>query len=321
MSVPGTIDAICISEAKGERKKQVQSASLVENHGIKGDAHVGEWHRQVSLLDAGDIDDMKAKGLPELKHGDFAENIVLSGVDLSVLGLGSRLKVGNDAELIFTQIGKVCHAHCAIYHQTGDCIMPRLGIFARVSKGGEIKVGDEIVVTHAVPRTSFQCVVLTISDRCSRGEATDTAGPAVAALLRSSISAHIYAEEIIPDELEEIKSRLSHYCDGHSIDLVCAVGGTGFSPRDVTPEAISALIERPTPGFDEVMRYKSLNKTPHAMLSRAKSGIRKSTLLISLPGSERASVENLEAILPALEHGLLKLRGDKSDCGRPPEAP
>jgi molybdopterin adenylyltransferase len=321
MSAIGTVDAICISAAKGERKKQVQSATLVENHGIKEDAHAGEWHRQVSLLDAGDISDMKEKGLPELKHGDFAENLVLSNVDFSVLGLGSKLKIGKDAEVVFTQIGKVCHAHCAIYHQTGDCIMPRLGVFARVKNGGEIKVGDEVEVTHAVPRTSFQCVVLTISDRCSRGEATDTAGPAIAKLLGESLSAHIYAEEIIPDDLEGIKSRLSHYCDGHTIDVVCAVGGTGFSPRDVTPEAISAVIERATPGFDEVMRHTSLSKTPHAMLSRAKSGICGSTLLISLPGSERASVENLEAILPALEHGLLKLRGDKSDCGRPPEAP
>ena len=97
------------------------------------------------------------------------------------------------------------------------------------------------------------------------------------------------------------------------------VGGTGFSPRDVTPEAIAAVMERPTPGLDEAMRSASLLKTPHAMLSRAISGIRNSTLLISLPGSERAAVENLEAVLPALGHGLEKLRGDPSDCGRPAE--
>ena len=96
-----------------------------------------------------------------------------------------------------------------------------------------------------------------------------------------------------------------------------AVGGTGFAPRDVTPEAVAAVIERRTPGLDEAMRRASSEKTPHAMLSRAVSGIRGSTLIVSLPGSERAATENLDAILPALGHGLAKLRGDPGDCGRP----
>ena len=110
--------------------------------------------------------------------------------------------------------------------------------------------------------------------------------------------------------------RLEHYCDGHSIDLVVTVGGTGFAPRDVTPEAVSGVAERLTPGLDEAMRLASLRKTPHAMLSRGVSAIRASTLIVSVPGSERSSTENLEAVLPALGHGLAKLRGDPSDCGR-----
>ncbi len=314
------IEAICISRAKGERKTPVEVARLVANHGIEGDAHAGPWHRQVSILEAGAVDGMRAKGLPDLKAGDFAENLVLSGIELGEIGLGSRLKIGPDAELTITQIGKTCHSRCAIYDQTGDCIMPRLGLFARVLAGGSIRPGGAVSVVARVPRETIQAVVLTISDRCSRGEAVDTAGPAVTARLRDALGAHVYATGIVPDEQVVIEERLRHYSDGHSIDLVLAVGGTGFAPRDVTPEAVAAVIERPTPGLDEAMRAASTPKTPYAMLSRARSGIRSSTLIVSLPGSERAAVENLDAILPALDHGLRKLRGDPSDCGRPEAA-
>ncbi len=316
MSETASIQAICVSEQKGERKTPVATAHLLKDHGIEGDAHAGDWHRQVSLLAASDVDSMRAKGLPDLKAGDFAENIVLSGIDLGELGVGSRLRLGSDVVVSLTQIGKVCHAHCAIYHQTGDCIMPRRGVFARVLEGGRLNAGDEVEVVEAVPRTALQCVVLTISDRCSRGAAEDTAGPAVAALLRDELGAHLYALEIIPDEQEQIEARLRHYANGHTIDLVCAVGGTGFSPRDVTPEAVSAVVDRPTPGLDEAMRQASLQVTPHAMLSRATSGICGSTLVISLPGSERGSTQNIQTLLPALGHGIKKLRGDPSDCGR-----
>jgi len=194
--------------------------------------------------------------------------------------------------------------------------MPRLGVFARVAAGGEIAEGDEVQVIQCVPRKAMQMVVLTISDRCSRGETEDTAGPGVAALLESELDCHLYRLEVIPDEQEQIAERMRHYADGHTIDLVVAVGGTGFSPRDVTPEAVRAVIERPTPGLDEAMRAASMAKTPHAMLSRSTSGIRQQTLIISTPGSERASRESVEAILPGLKHGLRKLRGDPTDCGR-----
>ncbi len=313
----GTVDAICISLRKGEKKSPAPSLRLLKNHGLEGDAHAGPWHRQVSLLAAEDVEGMRRKGLPNLKAGDFAENLIVSGINLAALGLGSRLRVGSEAEIVVTQLGKVCHARCAIYQQAGDCIMPRLGIFARVVTGGTLAAGDPVEVISAVPREIFQAVVLTISDRCSCGEATDTAGPAVAKRLTEALKARIYKALILPDEQAGIESALRHYAGGHSIDLVLAVGGTGFAPRDVTPEAVAAVIERPTPGLDEAMRRASSEKTPHAMLSRAVSGILGRTLIISLPGSERAAVENLNAVLPALGHGLAKLRGDPSDCGRP----
>ncbi|MFB3890563.1 MAG: molybdenum cofactor synthesis domain-containing protein [Phycisphaerae bacterium] len=311
----GKVESLCIGIQKGQPKSPVQTAEFRAGHGIVGDAHAGDWHRQVSVLDAADIASARQK-LPDIKPGDFAENVVLSGLDLSALGLGSRIRLGGGVILRVSQIGKVCHAPCRIGQITGDCIMPRAGLFARVEAGGSVRPGDAADVVEAVGRDRFQAVVLTISDRCSRGEARDTAGPATADLLSSALGAHIYRAEILPDEQETIAARLRHYCDGHSIDLVLTVGGTGFAPRDVTPEATRAVVHRLTPGLDEAMRAASAARTPHAMLSRGASGIRGATLIVNLPGSQRAAVENLQAILPALGHGLAKLRGDPSDCGR-----
>lgn len=137
-----TVIAVCISEKKGERKTPVESVELRENHGIAGDAHAGDWHRQVSLLASESIDKMRALGL-DVDSGDFAENITTAGIDLPSLPVGSRLRVG-PALLEVTQIGKECHTRCAIYHQAGDCVMPKEGIFARVITGGVVKPGEMI---------------------------------------------------------------------------------------------------------------------------------------------------------------------------------
>lgn len=131
--------AVNISEKKGEQKVQVPEIELRENHGIVGDAHAGDWHRQVSLLAEESIDRMRALGL-ELDHGAFAENICTRGVELVKLPVGTRFSLG-DALLEVTQIGKECHQHCAIYHQAGDCVMPREGIFAKVLRGGRVGEG------------------------------------------------------------------------------------------------------------------------------------------------------------------------------------
>ena len=135
--------AVCISENKGERKKPVAEVELRENHGIIGDGHAGDWHRQVSLLAQESIDKMRAMGL-DVNAGDFAENITTSGIDLVVLPIGSRLQVGQTL-LEVTQIGKECHTRCAIYYQAGDCVMPKEGIFVRVISGGIIRPGDEVL--------------------------------------------------------------------------------------------------------------------------------------------------------------------------------
>ena len=313
------VEALGIGANKGEPKRPVDAAEFRQDHGLVGDAHAGPWHRQVSLLAAEDVERIR-RDLPGIRPGDFAENVVVSGVDFAHLGLGSRLRLGADALLRISQIGKVCHTPCRIGQTVGDCIMPRAGLFARVAAGGRVRVGDSVEVVEAIPPGRFQAVVLTLSDRGSRGETTDTAGPAVADVLSNRFDAHIYRTEVLPDEQEAISARLKHYADGHSIDLVVTVGGTGFSPRDVAPEATRAVLERLTPGFDEAMRAASLRVTARAMLSRAVSGIRGRTLIVNLPGSERAAVDNLAVILGALKHGLAKLRGDPSDCGRAPQA-
>jgi molybdenum cofactor synthesis domain-containing protein len=315
--VAGKLEAICTSLRRGIPKTSVSSAQLRRNHGIEGDAHAGPGHRQVSLLAHEQIEAFKMSGQIELRAGAFADNLVVSAIDLGSLGLGSRVRVGTDAILTITQLGKPCHQRCAIYDKTGDCLMPRAGLFARVLAGGAVAVGDAVAIEQVVERSRFQAVVLTLSDRCAAGTAQDTAGPAVADLLRESLPAHIYTTEILPDGRAGLAERLRHYADGHGIDLVLAVGGTGPAPRDETPEAIRDVVERLTPGFDEAMRQASMVVTPLAMLSRACSGIRGSTLILSLPGSKRAAVDNLRAILPALPHGLAKLRGDPADCGHP----
>jgi MOSC domain-containing protein YiiM len=140
----GKVLAVNISEDKGTKKTNVQSCALMKDFGLKGDAHAGPWHRQVSLLANESIEKMRAKGL-NVGYGDFAENVTTEGVDLVHLPIGTKIRIGNSVILRVTQIGKECHERCAIYYQAGDCVMPKEGIFAEVLTEGEIKVGDEII--------------------------------------------------------------------------------------------------------------------------------------------------------------------------------
>ena len=139
----GKVLAVNVSLNKGERKKAVPAATLLVEHGIEGDAHAGDWHRQVSLLAMESIAKMQALGL-DVGEGDFAENITTQGVDLVSLPIGTRFALG-ETVLEVTQIGKECHTRCAIFYQAGDCVMPKEGIFARVISGGVVRPGDDIV--------------------------------------------------------------------------------------------------------------------------------------------------------------------------------
>jgi molybdenum cofactor synthesis domain-containing protein len=308
---------VCISATKGVAKHEIPSANIVKDYGMEGDSHAGDWHRQVSLLAHVDIESMRAKGL-KLAPGAFGENLVIDGVDADRLGVGSRLKVG-PVLLELTQIGKVCHTHCAIYYATGDCIMPRTGLFARVIEGGEVKAGQKVEVIHEVLREVIQAAVITVSDRCSAGSTIDTAGPAVCELLRDKLEARIAWTRTVPDEAEQIAEALKDFCD-RRVDLVITTGGTGISPRDVTPEATRKVIDREVPGLGEAMRAASATKTPNAYLSRAIAGVRRETLIVNLPGSLRGATENLLAIANVLPHAVKMLRNEtahpESDKGR-----
>ena len=141
--INGSVVAVSVSDRKGVKKTNIDSGCLIENFGLENDAHSGEWHRQVSLLAVESIKKIKDKGL-DVGPGDFAENITIEGIRLWELPIGKRLKLGGDAVAEVTQIGKECHSRCAIYHQVGDCVMPREGIFVRILSGGIIEPGDMV---------------------------------------------------------------------------------------------------------------------------------------------------------------------------------
>lgn len=159
----------------------------------------------------------------------------------------------------------------------------------------------------------FTAAVLTVSDRSAQGLRKDESGPEVAKLLEEA-GYQVVWTGVVPDEQKEIQAVLCRLADEERAALVVTTGGTGFAPRDVTPEATLAVCERLTPGIPEAMRYASLQVTPRAMLSRAQAGIRGGTLIVNLPGSPKAARENLQAVLPALAHGLEMLSGRQSDC-------
>jgi molybdopterin adenylyltransferase len=160
---------------------------------------------------------------------------------------------------------------------------------------------------------TYTCGVLTVSDKGARGEREDTAGPLLERLLaENGFRPAAYA--VVPDEVEAIGEKVCDWIDRQAIDLVVTAGGTGLSPRDVTPEAVRPLLDREIPGMAEAMRLASMQKTPHAMLSRGVAGSRGRSLIVTLPGSAKAARENLEAVLPALAHALYKLQGGEKDC-------
>jgi molybdopterin adenylyltransferase len=161
--------------------------------------------------------------------------------------------------------------------------------------------------------------ILTVSDRGSRGEYRDLSGPAIHALVTERLGAAVEQQAIVPDERAEIARALRAWADEVGLDLILTTGGTGFAPRDVTPEATRDVIEREAPGLAEAMRAASLRITPHAMLSRAVAGVRGRTLIVNLPGSPKAVRENLETILPALPHAVELLHGEKGPDRHPEE--
>ena len=314
MGKTGKVIAVCISEKKGTQKTEVSSIKLVPEWGIEGDAHAGKWHRQVSLLALEKIEAFRERGA-DVDFGAFGENIIVEGFDLRNLPVGTRFRIG-DALLELTQIGKECHTHCAIYHQVGDCIMPREGVFTIVLEGGTVKAGDSIEMIEAAADRPFTAAWITLSDKGAAGEREDKSGPLIGEILTEA-GYNVVEGVLIPDEPALLKRELMRLSDQRQVNVIFTTGGTGFSKRDRTPEATADVCERMTPGIAEAIRAYSMTKTPTAMLSRATAGIRRETLIINLPGSPKAVRECLEFLLHPLEHGLEIMLGRDGECARP----
>ena len=309
----GIVTAICISKQRGTRKEPVSSARFEPDHGVAGDAHAGNWHRQVSLLQQEKIDAFQEKGIT-VTPGAFGENLIVSGIDFRSLPVGTLLRCG-EVLLEMTQIGKECHTHCAIYHQTGDCIMPREGVFARVLQGGTIAVGDVMDIEQRQTPMPWQAAVITLSDQGAAGQRKDKSGPAIVERLEQN-GYDVIEQLLLPDDQARLERELIRLCDQRQPDLILTTGGPGFSQRDITPEATLAVAQRHVPGIAEAIRAASMQITKRAMLSRAVSVIRGKTLIINLPGSPKACMESMDVFLDTIPHGLGLLRGTVHDCAR-----
>ena len=300
----GIIKAICISEEKGTLKKNIDECMLIENFGLENDAHAGS-ERQVSLLSYEIENAFFEKNELDLEAGVFGENLLVSGFDFKKMAIGTKLKCG-DVVLEITQIGKECHTGCNIREKTGDCIMPREGVFAKVVNGGKIKVGDEM----SIVKRPYTASVITASDRCYAGTNEDVSGPLLMQRLKDS-GYEIISYDLLNDDEEMIYNRLVELADNERPDVIFTTGGTGFSVRDNVPEATLKAAHKNAPGISQAIRAYSLNITDRAMLSRAESVIRNRTIIINLPGSPKAVKECLEYVVPTLAHGIDILRGEK----------
>lgn len=304
----GRVGSVNISTEKGEPKKPVDEAML-DARGIEGDAHAGPWHRQVSLLGQDSIDRFIAMSGRETSPGEFAENITVEGIDLVDVSPLDVFQVGEEAELLVTQIGKKCHGDaCAIYREVGKCVMPKEGLFAQVAKPGAVKRGD--VILH-FPYT-LRCRIITLSDRAFLGEYEDRSGPTIKGKLLEHFEPTPWRMDIVGEMLPDDAARLEQSVrevvkSGH--DIIITTGGTGLGPKDITPEVIRPMFDKEIPGIMDHVRLKYGAEKPGALLSRAIAGVIGTTLVFCLPGSVRAVNEYMTEILTVLEHLLFTVHG------------
>jgi molybdopterin adenylyltransferase len=298
----GTVVSVNISREKGTVKHPVEKI-ILNQHGIEHDAHAGTWHRQVSLLAYESVEKF-SKGTPtgrKIKSGEFAENILTKGLDLTEFAPLDKLTIG-DVELEVTQIGKKCHGDgCAIYREVGNCVMPKEGIFARVVKGGEINPEDEIRFT---PRP-FKIRVITLSDRASQGEYEDKSGPALVDILHTFFATRRWHEEIettiIPDDEKMLEDNINDAVNSGA-KFVFTTGGTGIGPRDITPDVVGRMADKMIPGIMDHIRLKYGQDKPSVLLSRSVAAVIQRTVVFTLPGSVKAVNEYMTELTKSLDH-------------------
>lgn len=292
--------SVNISSKKGTVKTPVEKIVL-NDLGVEGDAHAGEWHRQISLLGIESINRFKDSAKREINFGDFAENITTQGIELVETKPGDRF-IGTDVDLEVTQIGKSCHGDgCAIYREVGNCVMPKEGIFCRVIKPGKLKAGDELTFYPKI----YKIQVITLSDRASRGVYEDKSGPEVVRLISEFFDnlkwQFTVESNIIPDDEEELRIHLAKAKE-LGYDLLVTTGGTGIGPRDITPDVVRHMLDKEIPGIMEMIRIKYGTEKPNALLSRGIAGIMGNTFVYTLPGSVKAVKEYMEEITKTLKH-------------------
>lgn len=296
-----------ISQNKGTIKESVPYIEI-NAHGVIGDAHAGNWHRQVSLLGIESIENFQDKLERKIEYGEFAENLTTQGIELYKTAPLDRLIFGN-VELMVTQIGKKCHgSNCAIFSQVGSCIMPKEGIFCKVIKGGVLKAGDNFIHKPYILKTK----IITLSDRASKGEYEDLSGPLIKKMIQENLATHNrnYSIDttIIPDE-PQILETLINRSVSENYDIIITTGGTGIGPRDITPDVIKPLLDKEITGIMEMIRVKYGTLKPNALLSRSIAGVIKQTLVYVLPGSVKGVTEYMNEILPTINHSIMMLHG------------
>ena len=295
------IRSLNISKEKGTVKTPIDVVEMNET-GIKGDAHAGYWHRQVSLLAVESLKKAEEQNKRRFNFGDFGENITTEGIELHKTKILDRFQCG-DVLLEVTQIGKKCHNGCEIMQQTGSCIMPVEGIFCRVLQGGKLSTNDELTY---LPK-QINILVITLSDRASKGIYEDKSGPFAARLLADFFHENNrlvnIESKIIPDDDTELE-RILLLATANKPDIIVTTGGTGIGSRDITPDVVKRLLDKEIPGIMELIRYKYGSEKPNALLSRSVAGVIGKTLVYTLPGSVKAVKEYLDEISKTLEHSL-----------------
>lgn len=300
------VKSVNISKKKGTVKTPVQKI-ILNDRGVQDDAHAGNWHRQVSLLSVESMQRAAEQHGRKFNYGDFAENITTEGFELHKAAVFDRYVCG-DIVLEMTQIGKKCHSGCAIAQETGDCIMPKEGIFCKVVQGGEVKEGD---VFEYIPRV-VKVLIVTMSDRASAGEYEDKSGPfaedMLSAFFKNNIRQFSIDRKILPDSEEQLKQEVLNAVE-NKYDIIITTGGTGIGPRDITPDVIKQLLDKEITGIMELIRVKYGQKTPNALISRSVAGTIGTTLIYTLPGSVKAVKEYLDEIMPTIEHSFRMIQG------------
>lgn len=301
------IISVNISEKKCTVKKPTERITITEL-GVQGDAHSGNWHRQISLLGTESVARFALEAGRHIAFGEFAENLTTEGIEL-VNTLPLDRFSGHGVELEITQIGKKCHGtSCAIFTEVGNCVMPKEGIFARVKKAGELQPGDKLTYEPRI----FQFRIITLSDRASRGEYSDRSGPRITEM----ISAHFADTKrkfktqniLISDNALQLRL-LIEKAIAEGVDVVFTNGGTGIGERDITVDTIKPLLQKEIPGIMDSIRMKFGADNPLALLSRSVAGIAGNTLIYTLPGSVKAINEYMPEIMKTLEHLIYMRHG------------